>query len=108
MLTVSEHGEQRRQENGTRTKTKEKNKKKSMAKENEKDFLPKKELPFPFEKELFQNQVKNTPAVIKEFIPLNDSDNCKVIVFSQESGLFVGWLVLRALFPFVPPILLNE
>ncbi|KAL5277246.1 hypothetical protein ACFFRR_002462 [Megaselia abdita] len=58
-------------------KTKEK--KKSMAKKNEKDFLPRKELPFPFEKELLQKQVKNTPAVIKEFIPINDSDNCNPI-----------------------------
>lgn len=76
MPTVSER-EQQQQENGRKIKTK----KKSTAKENEKDFLPRKELPFPFEKELFQKQVKNTPAIIKEFIPVNDSDNCKVIVF---------------------------
>lgn len=87
-----------------RERGKAKENRKSMGKENEKDFLPRKELPFSFEKELLQKQVKNTPVVIKEFIPVNDSDNCKVIVFFftsfffcflQESGPFVGWFVGR-------------
>lgn len=93
MPTVSERERQQQQDNGKKAKAK----KKSMAKENEKVFLPRKELPFPFEKELFQKQVKNTPAVIMEFIPINDSDNRKVIVFYEKvDHLLVGlvWLLV--------------
>lgn len=91
-----EREQQRRREPRQQTQNK-KSRKKSMAKDTEKEFAPRKELPFPFEKELFQNQVKSTPAVIKEFIPINDSDNCKVIVFLRHCGLFVSRIVSLSL-----------
>ena len=60
----------------------------SMPNENEKDIFVRKELPYPFEKELIQKQVKIAPAIIKEFIPIKDTDSCNVMV-SKFCGYFL-------------------